>query len=131
MGLKVKQHLGHSITALYSSFLGLKSKFDFNVCGEGGEYETCVFDCPLFKQAIRCETRMNQEAPDAQLVEIDPNDFAPVAFIKFTTANCTLVDKDQETLDRHAQIMEKRKAKIAEGKDKYVKPEVIEEESKS
>ena len=59
MGLKVKQHLGHSISALYSSFNGLESKFGFNVCGEGGEYETCVFDCPLFKRAIQCETRMN------------------------------------------------------------------------
>jgi hypothetical protein len=27
-----------------------KDQFQFNVCGEGGEYESAVFDCPLFKK---------------------------------------------------------------------------------
>ena len=52
MGLSVNKHLGKSITELYAGFNGLKAKFCFNVCGEGGEYETCVLDCPLFKKRI-------------------------------------------------------------------------------
>ena len=27
----------------------LEKEFGFNVCGEGGEYETIVLDCKLFK----------------------------------------------------------------------------------
>ena len=48
MGL-TKVHLGKTISELRDHFHGLKDKFGFNVCGEGGEYESAVFDCPLFK----------------------------------------------------------------------------------
>ena len=30
----------------------LNAKFDVHPCGEGGEYETFVLDCPLFKRKI-------------------------------------------------------------------------------
>jgi len=30
----------------------LKEKFGINICGEGGEFETIVLDCPLFKRKI-------------------------------------------------------------------------------
>lgn len=49
MGLK-PEHLGKTIQELQPHFTSLTQKFDFNVCGEGGEYETAVFDCPLFKK---------------------------------------------------------------------------------
>ena len=45
---------------------------------------------------------MSADKPDVKLVEIDPNDMAPVAFIKFSTDDCTLIEKDEETLERHA-----------------------------
>ena len=48
MGLK-PAHLGKSIGQLRDYFFSLRDKFEFNVCGEGGEYESAVFDCPLFK----------------------------------------------------------------------------------
>ena len=48
MGLK-EVHLGKSITELAPIFEKFKDQFGFNVCGEGGEYESAVFDCPLFK----------------------------------------------------------------------------------
>jgi diphthine-ammonia ligase len=48
MGL-TKDHLGKSIQELRDHFNLLNHKFGFNVCGEGGEYESTVFDCPLFK----------------------------------------------------------------------------------
>jgi hypothetical protein len=51
---------------------------------------------------------MNHENPDATLVETDTSPIAPVAFIKFTASNCILVDKDKETLDRHAEILKLR-----------------------
>ena len=49
MGLK-EAHLGKKVAELQPSFRQLFTQFGFNVCGEGGEYETAVFDCPLFKQ---------------------------------------------------------------------------------
>lgn len=48
MGLK-HEHLGMTIADLREYFHHLRDKFDFHVCGEGGEYESAVFDCPLFK----------------------------------------------------------------------------------
>jgi len=48
MGLK-PEHLGKTIGELRDYFHTLKEKFEFNVCGEGGEYESAVFDCPIFK----------------------------------------------------------------------------------
>ena len=29
-----------------------EDKYNLNVCGEGGEYETFTLDCPLFKKEI-------------------------------------------------------------------------------
>jgi diphthine-ammonia ligase len=29
-----------------------KEKYQMNVCGEGGEYETFTLNCPLFKKRI-------------------------------------------------------------------------------
>lgn len=49
MGLK-DAHLGKGIAELRAMFSSLEQKFGFNVCGEGGEYESAVFDCPLFKE---------------------------------------------------------------------------------
>ena len=48
MGLK-PIHLGKTIAQLKPYFDSLHTKFGFNVAGEGGEYESAVFDCPLFK----------------------------------------------------------------------------------
>jgi diphthine-ammonia ligase len=50
-GLQV-QHLGRTIAELYSYFMKMKEECGMNVCGEGGEYESVVLDCPLFKKTI-------------------------------------------------------------------------------
>ena len=49
MGLN-EAHLGKTIEELYPKFVELKNEYGFNMCGEGGEYETAVLDCPLFKK---------------------------------------------------------------------------------
>jgi diphthine-ammonia ligase len=51
MGLK-PQMLGKSIQQLQAVFMKLEQQFGFNVCGEGGEYESAVVDCPLFKHRL-------------------------------------------------------------------------------
>ena len=44
--------LGNPIKEHRVKFGQMKQKFGFNVCGEGGEYETVVFDSPIFKKKI-------------------------------------------------------------------------------
>ncbi|GIX60811.1 diphthine--ammonia ligase, putative [Babesia caballi] len=51
MGLD-DRHLGRSIQELYPEFIKIRDKYGFNVCGEGGEYESLVLDCPLYKKKI-------------------------------------------------------------------------------
>ena len=51
MGLK-PAHLGRTIGELAPVFERLNEQFGFHECGEGGEYETCTLDCPLFKRHI-------------------------------------------------------------------------------
>eukprot|EP00347_Sterkiella_histriomuscorum_P002612 403367470 len=96
MGLK-PAHLGKSITQLYSYFITLRDQFQFNVCGEGGEYESAVFDCPIFK---------NKKIVPVQQEIITHSDsfIAPVAYLKYT--QFTLEDKSEEDKERHREILE-------------------------
>ncbi|XP_039022361.1 diphthine--ammonia ligase-like [Hibiscus syriacus] len=51
MGLDPSKHLGKEIAFLKPYLHKLKDLYGINVCGEGGEYETLTFDCPLFRNA--------------------------------------------------------------------------------
>lgn len=48
MGLKEK-YLGKSIKDMLPIFNKLNKEFGFHTAGEGGEYETIVLDCPLYR----------------------------------------------------------------------------------
>jgi hypothetical protein len=50
LGLEPHKHLGKSIRQLQPHLHRLRDRFDCNVCGEGGEYETLTLDCPAFTQ---------------------------------------------------------------------------------
>jgi len=84
MGLK-EQHLGKSISVLQAHFLKLQKQCGFNVCGEGGEFESIVLDCPLFKTH-------RIEIEESEVVPIDKNDLAPVSFLRLNKLR--LVEKD-------------------------------------
>ena len=47
-----KTHLNRSIGELSPYFDQLYKECEMNVCGEGGEYESLVLDCPHYKQRI-------------------------------------------------------------------------------
>jgi diphthine-ammonia ligase len=91
MGLD-ETHLGKSISQLQTHFTKLSSICGFNVCGEGGEYESAVFDCPLFKSK-----RIHLDR--AEVVVIDANPLAPVSFLKLE--KLLLAEKDEETIKQH------------------------------
>jgi diphthine-ammonia ligase len=53
-GLVPQKHLNKTIGELYYSglFHKLHDKYQFHMCGEGGEYESLVLDCPLYKKKL-------------------------------------------------------------------------------
>lgn len=60
-GLVPRKHLQQSLGRLYYGgvFTALQRRFRFQLCGEGGEYETLVLDCPLFhKRLVLDETEI-------------------------------------------------------------------------
>ena len=83
LGLK-HEHLGKSIAELRDYFHYLDGKFGFNVCGEGGEYESAVFDCPLFKTH---KLVANKQV----LISHDDNVECPVAYMSY--GEIALVEK--------------------------------------
>lgn len=74
IGLDPKKHLGKSIAQLEPYFHSLHEKYQFHVCGEGGEYETITLNCPLFKRRIVVdETKILMHSDDM---------FAPVGLLQ-------------------------------------------------
>ena len=48
--------------------------YQINVCGEGGEYETIVLDCPFFvTHRIRVD--------EFKIISVSEDDYAPVAHV--------------------------------------------------
>jgi diphthine-ammonia ligase len=52
MGLTPHRHLGKHLAMLEPYFSKLHDQHQFHVCGEGGEYESLVVDCPLFRRRL-------------------------------------------------------------------------------
>ena len=50
-----KKHLGQSIIDLWEYLQKVEDKYQVSSCGEGGEFETFVVDCPLYKKRIVIE----------------------------------------------------------------------------
>jgi len=53
-GLKLN-HLGKSIIELKDYLISLQDKYDVHCCGEGGEFESIVINCPIYKKRIVIE----------------------------------------------------------------------------
>jgi diphthine-ammonia ligase len=67
MGLRPDKHLGLTLSEAKPLLVKLQDEFGANVCGEGGEFESLVIDCPLFKRKrLRIdETQVVIHADDA------------------------------------------------------------------
>ncbi|CAI5745935.1 unnamed protein product [Peronospora destructor] len=83
IGLHPRKHLGKTIAELQPQLMMLKEKYQMNVCGEGGEYETFTLDCPLFKKRIVID--------ESHTVLHSDDYIAPVAFLSID--KCHLEDK--------------------------------------
>ena len=53
-GLDPRKHLGLSLQRLRPTLLRLHDTLGLDLCGEGGEYESIVLDCPLFPHKRLC-----------------------------------------------------------------------------
>ena len=71
-GLVPHKHLRlQTLSDLQSHFQTLHDRYQFHVCGEGGEYETLVLDCPLFRRRLVLdETRIVCEDDGTGWLEI-------------------------------------------------------------
>jgi diphthine-ammonia ligase len=52
-GLEPKLHLGKSLAELQPSLLKFHKRYGLDVCGEGGEYESIVLNCSVFKKRLQ------------------------------------------------------------------------------
>ena len=70
LGLSEKQ-LGLSLKQVHPKLVDLNNKYGLHLCGEGGEYETIVLDCPLYKKRIEIvESRVVKHGEDVWYLEI-------------------------------------------------------------
>lgn len=60
----------------------MNKRYDLHICGEGGEFESFVRDCPIYKQRIRVNGKVIIHSKD---------DVAPVAYLKFE--DVSLIEK--------------------------------------
>jgi diphthine-ammonia ligase len=95
MGLDA-YHLGKTIADCRDYFLKLDKDFGFHVCGEGGEYESIVLDCPLYTKgklvldAARSVTLENRAFSPICVLEIDRFHVEPnVTHLTFSKSHIT------------------------------------------
>ncbi len=83
LGLDPDVHLGLRLSAIVDHLKLMHIKYGLNVCGEGGEFETFVLDCSLFRKRI---------VIDEMEMIIHSNDaFARVGYLRLKKLHC--VDK--------------------------------------
>jgi enamine deaminase RidA (YjgF/YER057c/UK114 family) len=74
MGLRPRM-LGRTLRELLPALRKTSSEAGLNICGEGGEYESLVLRCPLFRPG--CGVRIDR----AETVTVSDDAFAPVAHL--------------------------------------------------
>lgn len=79
-----RKHVGASLKDMQQELRDLKQKYGTNICGEGGEFETLVLDCPLYSKRLQID--------QFELVCHSDDAFAPVFFMK--PIKMSLVNKD-------------------------------------
>ena len=82
-GLKPHKHLNKTLEELQPLFLHLNQLYQFHVCGEGGEYESLVIDCPLYKRRLVLD--------EVEVIELEGDEGVGVLKVK----KCHAVDKTE------------------------------------
>lgn len=77
-----QSHLGKLIQQLFPHLMKINQMYDVHICGEGGEFETMVFDAPFFKRRLQIVS--------SDTVQVSSDD---VAYLRLEVE---VVDKDQK-----------------------------------
>lgn len=65
-------HLGKLLLQMQPHLTRISDMYDVHVCGEGGEYETLVFDMPLFVKRLQLkESRVVKELGDVAYLDLE------------------------------------------------------------
>ncbi|EME26378.1 Diphthine--ammonia ligase [Galdieria sulphuraria] len=74
MGLYPRKHLGKHLIELAPLLIELESNYGSHVCGEGGEFESLVLDCPLFYYRLVVD--------EAETIVVSDDRFAPIGYLR-------------------------------------------------
>ncbi|KAK6731945.1 hypothetical protein RB195_008037 [Necator americanus] len=69
-----RSHVGRKLSEIESTLNLLHTKYGVHPCGEGGEYETFVLDCPLFCKAIVID--------ESEIVTHQKDPITPVLYLR-------------------------------------------------
>lgn len=70
-----QSHVGQTARELLPYLKTIHAKYGINICGEGGEFESFVTDCPIFKAKILIQ--------QSEKVCHSPDEYSPVWYEKF------------------------------------------------
>ncbi|KAM7542518.1 hypothetical protein Aperf_G00000011552 [Anoplocephala perfoliata] len=121
-GLDVKRDLGSWISEFLPRAFCLADDpgCSLNPCGEGGEFETFTFDCPLFVKRI-----VPVESPKVIIHSTDP--FSIVAYLRYS--GFKLVDKnDDEILVSKEALLSIERPVLVNGNTEHRRPFITNEE---
>lgn len=125
-GLDPYKHLGKDLQSLRPTLERLHQKFGLDLCGEGGEYETIVLDCPAFhKRLVFSETSILIDEEDCsvgnlRIVQFSVADKTPVTAVSSSESDsfrreCSAGKEDSQPLNLeeslHGILREPMKAK--------------------
>lgn len=93
-GLVPHKHLNKTLAQLFYSghFDRLKERFDFHICGEGGEYETLVLDAPIFRKRLVLD--------EVEIIDTDDG----VGVLRVTKCHAEAKGDDDEGGDSNAAL---------------------------
>lgn len=105
-GLNPRRLLGKTLEEARPVLEKTEAMYGSHVAGEGGEFETIVLDCPLFRRSRLSVAEMTP-------VMVDDNDFAPVGFavLKVTTVEKT-AEETEEDATVWAALMDHREGQL-------------------
>lgn len=124
-GLDPYKHLGKDLQSLRPTLERLHQKFGLDLCGEGGEYETIVLDCPAFrKRLVFSETSILIDEEDCsvgnlRIVQLSVADKIPATAVSSESdsfhTECSAGKEDSQPLNLedslHSILRETMKAK--------------------
>ena len=94
MGLEPKKHLGATLAAARPLLRKIEREFGSHCAGEGGEFETLVLDCPLFRRA-RLKIDGSPGSGSPEIVVTSPDPYAPSGHLAVARDAAVVVAKPE------------------------------------